>query len=50
VEAWWFLLDCDTADSCLATLLNWTISFLTLLNGTAGILTKEIGIAPRKCF
>jgi hypothetical protein len=38
-KAWMFLLDYDTtADSCFLTLLNWT----------AGILTTEIGIAPKE--
>ena len=44
-----FLLDhAVAADSCLATLLNWTVGILTLLNWIAGILTNGDEICPKE--
>ena len=48
-ETWWFLLDGATiADSCLVTLLNWTVGILIVLNWTADIMTNTDWNFPQR--
>lgn len=48
MEAWQFLLDCTTVNSCLEILLNKTLVIFKLLNWTTGILTNGDWNCPKE--